>query len=230
MNRSTSEKSSPWSQIVAPSSTLAAALLGSVLCWLAFPPVAWGALAWVGPIPWLMLISQPQLPGKRPYRALWLAGMVFWLLAVHWIRLPHPLNYLALLVLASYLGLYLPLFVRLSRVAVCRMKVPLWLAAPIVWTGLDWLRNHLMTGFGMGSLAHTQVEFSMGDSNRRSLRRIWRDIFDRSCCFVSDTKLAKLPAEACSHHASLSSSCNNFGSGSTNLWRSYVYETLLHHK
>ena len=35
----------------------------------------------------------------------------------------------------------------------------LWLVAPVVWTGLDWLRGHLMTGFGMGSLAHTQVKY-----------------------------------------------------------------------
>jgi len=159
MNRSMSEKITPWSWIVAPSSTLAAALLGSFLCWLAFPPVAWGALVWVAPVPWLMLVVLPQLPGKRPYRALWLAGVIFWLLTVHWIRLPHPANYLSLLVLACYLGIYLPLFVGLSRRAVHLMRVPLWLAAPITWTGLDWLRHHLMTGFGMGSLAHTQVEY-----------------------------------------------------------------------
>ncbi|NOY30758.1 MAG: hypothetical protein GXP28_11495, partial [Planctomycetes bacterium] len=50
-------------------------------------------------------------------------------------------------------------FVALSRVGVHRWGLPLWLVAPVVWTGLDWLRNHLMTGFGMGSLAHTQVKY-----------------------------------------------------------------------
>ncbi len=159
MNRLPTKKNSQRLWNAAPSSTLAAGLLGSVLCWLALPPVAWGILAWVAPIPWLMLVMGQQLPGRRPYRALWLAGTVFWLLAVHWVRLPHPLNYLALAVLASYLGIYLPLMVGLSRVAVHRFGVPLWLAAPLVWTGLDWLRGHLMTGFLMGSLAHSQVEY-----------------------------------------------------------------------
>ncbi|MCA9229155.1 MAG: apolipoprotein N-acyltransferase [Planctomycetales bacterium] len=155
----TSVETSRWLWFVAPASTLTTALLGSVLCWLAFPPVAWGLLAWVAPIPWLTLILLPQLPGKRPYRSLWLAGTAFWLLAVHWIRLPHPLNHLALLALAGYLGIYLPLFVGLSRVASHQLGAPLWLAAPIVWTGLDWLRGRLMTGFLMASLAHTQVKY-----------------------------------------------------------------------
>ena len=29
---------------------------------------------------------------QRPEAALWLAGFVFWLGAVHWLRLPHPGN------------------------------------------------------------------------------------------------------------------------------------------
>jgi len=158
MIRATNEKSSRWSWIAAPHSTLATAIFGSALCWLAFPPVGLSLLVWVAPVAWLMLVRLKQLPGRRPYRALWLAGSLFWLLTVHWIRLPHPANYLAWLVLAAYLGAYLPTFVALSRVGVHRWGLPLWLVAPVVWTGLDWFRNHLMTGFGMGSLAHTQVE------------------------------------------------------------------------
>ena len=36
----------------------------------------------------------------------------------------------------------------------------LWLAAPIVWTGLELARAHLLTGFLMASLAHTQVNWT----------------------------------------------------------------------
>ena len=103
-----------------------------------------------------MLIRTETLPGTHPYRKLWLAGTVFWLLAVHWIRLPHPLNYLAWLALAAYLGLYLPAFVLLSRTGVHRWHIPLVIVAPVVWTGLDWIRAHFLTGFLMASLAHTQ--------------------------------------------------------------------------
>ncbi len=131
-------------------------LLGSVLLWLAFPPVGWSPLVWVAPVCWLRAVTLATLPGKRPYRTLWGAGFLFWLLAVHWIRLPHPLNYLGWIVLSAYLGCYLPLFVALARTGVQR-GWPLWIVAPSVWTGLDWLRSHLLSGFLMGSLAHTQV-------------------------------------------------------------------------
>ena len=140
-----------------PTTTVVPAVVGGVLCWLAFPPVGWSLLAWVGPIPWLFLVSRAELPGRRPYGALWVGGFVFWLLAVHWIRLPHPLNYVAWLALAVYLGVYLPTFVATARVGVHQLGLPLWLVAPVVWTGLDWFRGHLFTGFLMGSLAHTQV-------------------------------------------------------------------------
>ncbi len=123
--------------------------------------MAWSWLVWIAPVPWLALICTEALPGKRPYRSLWLAGTVFWLLVVHWIRLPHPLNYLAWLALATYLGMYLPVFVWLSRAGVHRWRLPLWIVAPVVWTGLDWLRGHVMTGFLMASLAHTQYRLPM---------------------------------------------------------------------
>jgi apolipoprotein N-acyltransferase len=126
----------------------------------ALPPLAWGIVGWIAPLPWLVLIQAGELPGRRPYRALWLAGFVFWLMAVHWLRLPHPATSLGLLALAAYLALYLPVFVALSRVAVHRIGAPLWLAAPVVWTGLELARAHLLTGFLMGSLAHTQVNWT----------------------------------------------------------------------
>lgn len=140
--------------------TLIVGLVGSLLLYLAQPPVSWGLLAWVAPVPWLMLARLPKLPGRRPYRALWLASMAFWLVAFQWLRLPHWANYLLLLTLASYVSVYLPVFVGLTRVAVHRVGVPLWLAGPVVWTGLEWLRARLLTGFLMASLAHTQVHFT----------------------------------------------------------------------
>jgi apolipoprotein N-acyltransferase len=158
MDYSLGKTRSRLTQLREPTTTVVPAVVGSVLCWLALPPVGWSLLAWVGPIPWLVLVAQKQLPGRRPYRALWLGGFVFWLMAAHWIRLPHPLNHLAWLALAAYLGVYLPTFVALARVGVHRFRLPLWLAAPVVWTGLEWLRAHLLTGFLMGSLAHTQAE------------------------------------------------------------------------
>jgi apolipoprotein N-acyltransferase len=138
--------------------TLALGLLGALLCYLAQPPLGWGLLAWIGPTPWLLLARAERLPGRRPYLALWLSGAAYWLLAIQWIRLPYWANFLALIGMAIYLGAYLPTFVALTRVAVHRLRLPLWLAGAVVWTGLEWLRAHLLTGFLMASLAHTQAK------------------------------------------------------------------------
>ncbi len=140
-------------------STFFVALVGALLLWAALPPLALGWLGWIAPVPWLWLIAEHSLAGRRPYRTLYLAGLVFWLLTIHWLRLPHPAVYLGWFALSAYLAVYLPIFVALSRVAVHRLGVPLWIAAPVVWTGLELARAHLLTGFMMGALAHTQVEW-----------------------------------------------------------------------
>ncbi len=45
------------------------------------------------------------------------------------------------------------------RVAVHRLNISIVLAAPIVWTGLELARGHLLSGFTMGSLSHTQIHW-----------------------------------------------------------------------
>ncbi len=133
-------------------------LAGSLLLWAAFPPLNLPWLAWLAPLPWLYLIQQPVLSGRRPYIILWLAGTIHWLLMLDGIRLAHPALYAGWIALSAYLGVYLPVFIGLTRVAVHRLNLSLIVAAPIVWVGLELLRGHLITGFSMGLLAHTQAE------------------------------------------------------------------------
>ena len=128
--------------------------------WAAQPPLAIGWLAWVAPVAWLMLVRADEMSGRRPYGALWLAGLIYWLIAIQWLRLAHPAVYVGWFALSAYLAAYLPAFVAISRVAVHRFRVPLWLAAPTVWTGLELARAHLFTGFLMGAIAHTQVHWT----------------------------------------------------------------------
>jgi apolipoprotein N-acyltransferase len=148
------QRDTPWYR-----STLAVATIGSVLLWAALPPLAIGWLGWFAPVPWLLLVQSRQLPGRRPYHSLYLAGLAFWLAAIHWLRLPHPLVYFGWIALSGYLAIYVPLFVGLSRVGVHRLGLPMWLVSPVVWAGLELARAHVMTGFMMGSLAHTQVDW-----------------------------------------------------------------------
>lgn len=137
-------------------STLAIAVAGSVMLWMAFPPVDWWPLAWVAPVFWVVLIRMPELPGRRPYRALWLAGFVFWMGALHWLRLPYWATSFGWVALSIYLGLYLPVFVAVTRHAVHAWKLSVVWVAPVVWTALELARGHILGGFLMASLGHTQ--------------------------------------------------------------------------
>jgi len=140
-------------------STWFCALLGSALLWAALPPLAFGPLGWVAPIPWLLLVRRERLSGRRPYLILWASGTVFWLAMLHWLRYPHPATSIGWCALSGYLGVYLPMFVGLSRVATRRLRIPLALAAPMIWVGLELAEAHLLTGFGMASLGHTQYRW-----------------------------------------------------------------------
>jgi len=63
--------------------------LASVILWLAFPRFGLWPLAWVGTAPLIWLTLVEQLPGKRPYLQLLLAGFIYWLVAFHFVRIPH---------------------------------------------------------------------------------------------------------------------------------------------
>jgi len=139
--------------------TLGHAVVGAALYWAALPPVDLWPLAWIAPVWWVLLVRRRELSGRRPYVVLWLAGFGFWLAAFHWLRLPHWATSFGWIALAFYLGFYLPAFVALGRVAVHRLRVPVIVAAPVVWTGLELVRAHLLTGITMGALSHTQYRW-----------------------------------------------------------------------
>lgn len=140
-------------------SSLALALVGQSLWWAAMPPLALAPLAWLAPVPWVIVIRRRSLSGKRPYAALWLASFVFYLAALYWMTLPHWATSIGWLALSFYLALYFPAFVGLSRVAVHTLRISPIVAAPIVWTGLELARAHLLSGFSMVSLSHTQYRW-----------------------------------------------------------------------
>lgn len=142
-------------------SILGLAVLGSLLAWASLPPLAWGWLGWLAPVPWLVLAQSSELPGRRPYLALYIGGLIYWLLAIYWLILPYPaFTWMGWLALSAYLAIYLPVFIALVRVAIFRYPLPLWFVAPVVWTGLELARAHLLTGFLMASLAHSQVKWT----------------------------------------------------------------------
>ncbi len=137
----------------------AAGSSGALLLAAAFPPFNLGLVAWFALVPWLWLCLQEKLPGKRPYLSLWSIGFVFWLWLLQGIRLAHPLLIFGWLALSAYVAVYLPLFIGLTRKAVHEWKIPLVIAAPLIWAGLEVIRAHFLTGFALAQLSHTQVDF-----------------------------------------------------------------------
>ena len=129
---------------------------GGVLLWCALPPLELWPLAWVAPVLWVLLIRRQELPGRHPYRAVWLAGVCFWLAAFHWLRFPHWATALCWVPFAMLLGLHWVLFIGLARAAVHRLRIPVVIAAPVVLVGVDFLFQAVAKGSILASLGHTQ--------------------------------------------------------------------------
>ncbi|MGB9690064.1 apolipoprotein N-acyltransferase [Thermogutta sp.] len=135
------------------------AAIGAILLWMALPPLQIAPLAWLAPCFWCALIACPRSLKIREYLILAAVGFLFWMAALHWLRLPHWATSFGWVALSFYLAWYLPSFVGFSRIGVHRFRIPLPLAAGTVWAGLEVARAHLLTGFTMASLGHTQYRW-----------------------------------------------------------------------
>lgn len=148
-------------------------LLTHVLCGLlALPLIGWKWLV----VPSLAAISftvlPRELPGRRPYLKLWFFGTLFWLYVSHIVRYPHWINYFLWFALASYLGMYLPIFAALSRTLI-HDRLPrffrpilgekvsgsafrtfsILFSVSMIWAGCDVLRGWIFSGFMLGSVS-----------------------------------------------------------------------------
>ena len=167
MNPNPARRSEPSvKEIIAAARSLPAAARGgmllsgvsAVLLWASFTPLDWSPLAWLALLPLCVLVRLERAP-RRLWLTTWAGGLVFWLPTLQWLRLGHESMYVAWFALAIYLAMYWTAFVGLSRVAVHRCGLPLIAAVPLVWTGLEFVRAHLMTGFAWYQLGHSQYRW-----------------------------------------------------------------------
>ena len=153
-------------QIIATARSAPAGVLGAlqvsvltgILLWASFTPVGFGPLAWVALVP-LLLLVRLERPTRWMYPSVYLGGLGFWSATLQWMRLGDPSMYLAWTAFAIYLAFYFPVFVGLTRVAIRRLRLPLLLAAPAVWTGLEYVRAYAFTGFSWYQLGHSQINW-----------------------------------------------------------------------
>jgi apolipoprotein N-acyltransferase len=133
-------------------------LLSGILLCLCYFPIAWGWLAWVALVPLFVLVRRPA-GGLHIFLSAWLAGLVFFVPILQWMRVADPRMYFTWIGLALYCSLYFPLAIGLLRLLDRRTRLPLVLTAPIIWTALEYLRAHFATGFPWYFVAHTQHDF-----------------------------------------------------------------------
>jgi apolipoprotein N-acyltransferase len=132
------------------------ALMTGGLLWLCYFPVACGWLAWVAQVPLLCLVRLPRRRWRFPHIAAIAGGLVFYFLAIQWMRVADPRMYFTWAFLAIYCALYFPLFVFLVRLLDRRTRLPLVVTVPVVWTALEFLRATFGTGFSWYLLGHSQ--------------------------------------------------------------------------
>ncbi|MEM7784208.1 MAG: apolipoprotein N-acyltransferase, partial [Planctomycetota bacterium] len=126
---------------------------------------AW--LAWIAPVPllWISMDSKPWMPNNsadrgflkyRPYRQIYLAGLIYWLGLFYFIPIPHPALWIGWILVSSYLALYSPIFVAACRGLHQNFRLPLLVVVPVCWTGIELIRSYFATGMALVCLSHTQ--------------------------------------------------------------------------
>jgi apolipoprotein N-acyltransferase len=126
---------------------------GAVLA-LAWAPVEETWLAWVGLAPLLVLLRLDR--GKGFVLETLLFGVTFLTVGCLWL---YELTFVggALMSLAATVLFFVPP-AWILRTAVHDGRVPVPVAAPVVWVTFDWLRSWAFTGFPWLFLAHSQWE------------------------------------------------------------------------
>src|SRR5262249_43098929 len=116
---------------------LFAASVFGMLMWLCHFPMALGWLAWIALIPLLYLVRMAG-PPRRVYGCTWLAGILFYLPVLQWMRVADPMMYWTWLGLSLYCALLLVARVFLVRQLLHYAHVPLIIAVPLVWVAVDY--------------------------------------------------------------------------------------------
>jgi apolipoprotein N-acyltransferase len=128
----------------------------AVLPWLGQPPLAWWPLALVAVIP-LLYASTMVAMNRKQYALLYLAAVIYWALTLQGLRHANPLIYPCWIALSAYLAIYPILFVIVLRRSL-RLGIPMSVAAPLAWVGMECIRNYLLTGISAAMLGHTMAE------------------------------------------------------------------------
>jgi apolipoprotein N-acyltransferase len=136
-----------------------------VLLYLSFPAPDIHFLSWVALVPLIYSILNSN--GHRySFKAGIVAGVIYFFGTQYWIshsinnygHLPLPASMAIVLLLSLYQSLYTGVFGLLLHLAAKNTKVPVYISAPTLWVGLEYLRGILFSGFPWSYLGYTQYK------------------------------------------------------------------------
>ena len=127
--------------------------LSAVLLVLAFPKTDLWILAWVGLVP--LFFAYDAQSKRQAFFVSLFAGFVFFVGTLYWISF---VTTVGMLILALYLSLYFGIFG--AFYVYFKKAAPLWklFIYPSLWVGLEFMRDHLFTGFGWACLGYSQYK------------------------------------------------------------------------
>jgi apolipoprotein N-acyltransferase len=134
------------------------ALASAVLLWACYFPLNAGGLAWIALLPLLVLV-RAEISTRQALFWSWVSGMLFYWVAMQWIRVADPRMYFSWAGLSTYCAAYFPLIIWALRRIDRSWKLPLTITLPVIWVPLEYLRAHLLGGYAWYFLAHSQHDY-----------------------------------------------------------------------
>jgi len=141
------QKSGGLSSAVCPLSFFASAVMLTVIQ----PPVSWSFLAWVSLVPFILACSPSARPKPLALVA-YIVSLCYWLGNLYWV---FPITVAGWAAFCLYVALLWPIVALCLRY--CRIKkIPLFLAAGVLFVGAERLQGFFLGGFFWRHLSHSQ--------------------------------------------------------------------------
>ena len=136
------------------------AVVSGILLVFSHPSFNLFPLAWVGLVPLLIAVKSVS-NAKSALRIGYISGLSFFAGLLYWIVLLYPftnifVTVLGYVALVAYAALYFAVFALVVHQLPRKSGISFIFPTALFWTGLEWIRSWLLTGFPWGSMGYSQ--------------------------------------------------------------------------